>query len=422
MKILDQSALSAAQLQSLCERPAAQLPDVTPIMEAVQRAGDRALLELSERHDGVRPASLWADADAPRRAWQALSAAQRRAMKTAADNITAWHSERPRRRRVRIMPGISCHSETRPIERIGIYAPGGSAPLPSTVLMLAIPATLAGCGEIVLASPPQADGRVAPLVLAAAWLCGLRRVLAVGGAQAVAALALGTASVPRVDKIFGPGNSWVTAAKVWAQARGTAIDLPAGPTEVLVIADRRARPDFVAADLLAQAEHGADSQAILVTPCGALAVAVAAELERQLQSLPRAELARRALDNSFILQVPDLPSAMEFSNRYAPEHLILNIARPGDWVPRVRNAGTVFLGPWACEAIGDYASGVCHVLPTFGAARACGGVGLASFQKTLSFQRISRSGARGICATVAELAACEGLEAHRRSMLLRMPS
>lgn len=422
MRILDHSALSGPQLQSLCERPAAQLPDVAPIMEAVQSSGDRALQELSERHDGVRPASLWADADAPVRAWQALTDAQRRAMETAADNIAAWHRQRTRRRSVRIMPGIHCHSETRPIERIGIYAPGGSAPLPSTVLMLAIPAAMAGCREIVLASPPQADGRVAPLVLAAAWLCGVRRVLAAGGAQAVAAMALGTASVPRVDKIFGPGNSWVTAAKAWAQARGTAIDLPAGPTEVLVIADENARPDFVASDLLAQAEHGADSQALLATPCKTLAAAVAAELQRQLQTLPRAAMARRALSGSFILQVPDLQCAMDFSNRYAPEHLILNIARPGDWAPLVRNAGTVFLGPWACEAIGDYASGVCHVLPTFGAARACGGVGLASFQKTISFQRISKSGARGICSTVAELAACEGLEAHRRSMLLRMPS
>jgi histidinol dehydrogenase len=319
-------------------------------------------------------------------------------------------------------PGVRCEQLIRPIDRVGLYAPAGSAPLPSTVWMLAVPARVAGCGEVVLATPPRKDGSADPAVLVAAQLCGVTRVLKLGGAQAIAALAYGTESVPRCAKIFGPGNAWVTAAKleVAADAQGAAIDLPAGPSEVLVIADASADPDFVAADLLAQAEHGADSQVVLVSDNDALLGAVAEALSSQLATLPRAAIARASLAHARLIRVADPDAAIEVSERYAPEHLIVNVREPRALLPKLSNAGSIFLGPWSPESVGDYCAGPNHVLPTLGFARAFGGVGVDSFVRRVYVQELDESGLRAIGPDAALLARAEGLEAHARSVDLRL--
>jgi histidinol dehydrogenase len=310
----------------------------------------------------------------------------------------------------------------RPVARVGLYVPAGSAPLPSTALMLGVPARIAGCPEVVLCSPARADGRCDPAVLYAARVVGVHRVFKLGGAQAIAAMAYGTASVPRCDKLFGPGNAWVTEAKlqVSTDPQGAAIDMPAGPSEVLVVADAQAEPAFVAADLLSQAEHGPDSQVVLVSPSAALIEAVAAEVERQCAALPRSGIAREALAHSRLIEVDSLEQALQVSNRYAPEHLILQVAEPRAWLARVESAGSVFLGAWTPESVGDYASGSNHVLPTYGYARSYSGVSVASFQKQISVQELSPAGLRAIGPCTATLAAAEQLEAHRRAVTLRL--
>jgi histidinol dehydrogenase len=309
-----------------------------------------------------------------------------------------------------------------PLGAVGLYVPAGTAPLPSTAIMLAVPAQLARCPVRVLCTPPRRDGTADPAVLVAARLCGIERVFKLGGAQAVAAMAYGTASVPKVDKIFGPGNSWVTAAKqlVAADARGAALDLPAGPSEVLVVADATARAEFVAADLLAQAEHSADAQVVLVTESGELAGAVAQEVERQLAALPRRDIAGRSIAESRLIVVPDLETALEVSNRYAPEHLILQVESPRRWLPRVRNAGSVFLGAWTPETMGDYCSGTNHVLPTYGHARAYSGLGIPDFVKRITVQEATPAGLADLGRTARTLARLESLDAHANAVTVRL--
>jgi histidinol dehydrogenase len=310
----------------------------------------------------------------------------------------------------------------RPIRRVGLYVPAGSAPLPSTALMLGIPARLAGCRDVVLCTPPRADGSVDPAVLVAAAHCGVRKVFKIGGAQAIAAMALGTDSVPACDKLFGPGNAFVTEAKrqVSRLEGGAGIDLPAGPSEVLVIADAGANPGFVAADLLSQAEHGPDSQVILISDAADLINRVAARIELQLADLPRADIARHALRAARMIQVENLDEAFEISNDYAPEHLILAVRDARAWLPRVQAAGSVFLGDWAPEALGDYCSGTNHVLPTSGAARFVGGLNVASFQLAITVQEVDQQGLSAIGPCAIELASAEGLDAHRLAVARRL--
>jgi histidinol dehydrogenase len=316
---------------------------------------------------------------------------------------------------------VRCGRILRGIRRVGLYVPAGSAPLPSTALMLGVPAQLAGCEEVVLCTPPRRDGTADPAVLVAAALCGIRRVFKLGGAQAIAAMALGTDTVAACDKLFGPGNAWVTEAKrqASAQAGGPAIDMPAGPSEVLVIADGGANSRFVAADLLSQAEHGPDSQVLLLSDSEQLLRAVALEIEQQLTTLPRVEIAREALRSARLLRVDSLAEAVAISNDYAPEHLILAVRDPRALLPLVRSAGSVFLGDLAAETFGDYCSGTNHVLPTDGAARAFSGVSVASFQTAISVQQIDALGLRALAPVAATLARAEGLEAHARAATLR---
>lgn len=420
MKIHIAAQLKEAELLKLCHRRAIRFDDVLPlvqnVLERVKASGDVAVRELTKQFDGVdRPVSPTTGIENTR-----IGPELQDAFEVAASNISAFHTAQlAGRSTVETMPGVTCFMETRPIEKVGLYIPGGTAPLPSTVLMLAIPAALAGCREIVVTTPPGPDGEVANSIKYAAALCGVRQIYPIGGAQAVAAMAYGTQTVPQVDKIFGPGNQYVTAAKMLVAASGTAIDMPAGPSEVLVIADAVARADFVASDLLSQAEHGADSQSIVVCTDAAKAAEIVEHVEQQLARLPRKAIATQALAHSFVLLVDSVKAAITFSNMYAPEHLIVNTENAEDWVDYITQAGSVFLGPYSCESAGDYASGTNHVLPTSGHARAYGGVSLSSFQKHITFQHVSPQGAKNIGPTVAALAAEESLTAHQRAMELR---
>ena len=320
------------------------------------------------------------------------------------------------------MPGVVCERISHAIDAVGLYVPAGTAPLPSAAIMLAVPAAIAGCPLRILCTPPRPDGSADPAVLVAATRAGVADIFKVGGAQAIAAMAYGTKSIPRVGKIFGPGNAWVTCAKslVSADPEGAAIDMPAGPSEVLVIADTQASPEFVAADLLAQAEHGVDSQVVLVTTCAALASSVRDELATQLDQLSRADIARAALENSRIITVRDLDTAAEVSNRYAPEHLILQIAAPRDLLPKLRNAGSVFLGQWTPESVGDYCSGTNHVLPTYGFATTYSGLGLDQFMRHMTLQELTRDGLENLGEAVVTLADLEGLDAHAAAVSRRL--
>lgn len=383
--------------------------------------GDAALRRWTLRLDGVELGNFEVAAEEFEEAQRQVDSASWDAMRHATANIRRFHaSERALVNRIEVQPGVICWRESRPIGRVGLYVPAGTAPLPSTVLMLGVPARVAGCPERIVCAPPRKDGSVAPEILAACQTAEISRVFKVGGAQAIAALALGTESIPRVDKIFGPGNRWVQGAKLLAQHYGVAMDLPAGPSEVLVIADESADPRFAASDLLAQAEHGADSQVVLVTTCVQLFKSIRREMDGQLRGLPRRDTVERCLDNSFTLLAEDIPAAIDFSNRYAPEHLVLQIEDPHRWLSGVLSAGSVFLGPWSPEVAGDYASGTNHTLPTSGTARSCSGVSLHSFLKTISFQELTESGLEDLSPTLQRLARDEGLEAHRRAVALRI--
>lgn len=414
------------EIAALLLRPAdaqagARREKVAAMLDAVRTEGDAAVRRFALEFDGFAPRQLavgeaeWRNADA------ALTPALKTAIRQAYDNIRLFHdAQAGESQSVETMPGVLCRRKSVPIEKVGLYIPGGTAPLFSTVLMLGVPAQIAGCREAVLCTPPQSDGAVHPAVLFAAGLCGIKRVFAIGGVQAIGAMAYGTASVPRVWKIFGPGNAWVTAAKQLVGLEGVAIDLPAGPSEVCVIADAGADPSFVAADLLSQAEHGPDSQVLLIADAESVVENVVRALERQLRDLPRREVAEAALRNSNAVVVRDLHEAMALSNQYAPEHLILQVEDPEALSERVVNAGSVFTGRFTPESAGDYASGTNHTLPTSGYARAYGGVSLDSFVKKITFQHITAAGLGSLGPTIVEMARAEGLEAHARAVEVRL--
>lgn len=428
MRILDWRALGPAERDAALARPRQvrdpqQLERVRAILAEVRRHGDAALRTLTRQLDGCDLADFAVDEAEFAAAEAVVDAALRAAIERAIGRVRTFHAAQlPRSLRADTAPGVRCEQLIRPIGRVGLYVPAGSAPLPSTVWMLAVPASLAGCPEIVLATPPRADGSADPVILTAARLCGVTRVFKLGGAQAIAALAYGTGSVPRCDKLFGPGNAWVTQAKleVAADPEGAAIDMPAGPSEVLVIAEDGADPDFVAADLLAQAEHGADSQVVLVSPSHVLLREVAAAVERQSATLPRRAIAEAALAHARLIHVGDLDEAVAVSERYAPEHLIVQTRDPRALLPRLSAAGSIFLGAWSPETLGDYCAGPNHVLPTLGFARAFSGVGVDSFLRRVYVQELSADGLAAIGGDAALLARAERLEAHARAVDLRL--
>ncbi|QNH17131.1 histidinol dehydrogenase [Xanthomonas sp. SS] len=427
MNRLDWNSLDAQARTQALTRPAQTVAAqtraaVAQLLDDVRGRGDAALREITARFDGVALQSFEVGADEFAAAEAAVPAVLREAMAQAAARIETFHrAGMAQPYAVETAPGVVCERVVRPIGRVGLYVPAGSAPLPSTALMLCVPAALAGCREVVLCTPPRADGSADPAVLVAAKLTGVDRVFKLGGAQAIAAMGFGTASVPSCDKLFGPGNGYVTEAKQQvAQAGAAAIDMPAGPSEVLVIADVGADAAFVAADLLSQAEHGPDSQVLLLSDSAELIDAVEDEIERQLATLPRAAIARQALAASRLIQVGTLEDAFAISNRYAPEHLILALREPRGWLERVEAAGSVFLGDYTPEALGDYCSGTNHVLPTNGAARAYSGVSVASFQNFVSVQSASRAGIAAIGACAVIMARAEGLDAHANAVALRM--
>lgn len=404
-------------------RDASQVAEVRSILADVRSRGDRALREFGMRFDRCKLDDFFASAVEFDRAFAAVRGDVVDAMRNAIARVAVFHAaQMPHGLDVETALGVSCGQVIRPIARVGLYVPAGTAPLPSTVWMLGVPATLAGCSDIVLATPPRIDGSADPHILVAARLCGIDRVIKLGGAQAIAALAYGTESVPRCAKVFGPGNAWVTLAKleVSTDPEGAAIDMPAGPSEVLVIADEAADAAFIAADLLAQAEHGVDSQVLLVTPSTRLLDAVEAELGTQLARLPRREIAGAALVHARLVQVRDLDEAIAVSERYAPEHLIVATSRARTLLPKLSNAGSIFLGAWSPETVGDYCAGPNHVLPTLGFARATGGVGIDSFLRRVNVLELSFEGLRGIGADAALLARSEGLEAHARAVDVRL--
>ncbi len=428
LTILDWGALTDGQRINVLSRPhlirdERQLGAVRAILADVRTRGDTALRELTVRLDGCDLASFDVDTEEFAAAEAAIGADVRAAMRNAIARVEAFHAAQvPADIRVDTAQGVRCEQVIRPILRVGLYAPAGSAPLPSTVWMLAVPARIAGCAEVVLATPPRSDGRADPAILVAAKLCGVTRVLKLGGAQAIAALAYGTTSIRRCDKLFGPGNAWVTAAKleVAADPDGTAIDLPAGPSEVLVIADDSADPAFVAADLLAQAEHGADSQVLLVSPSARLLEAAARAVTAQAAALPRRAIACAALAHARLILVRDLAEAVQVSERYAPEHLIVQTRDPRALLPTLSNAGSIFLGAWSPETVGDYCAGPNHVLPTLGFARSFSGVGVDSFVRRVNVQELSTEGLRTIGRDAALLARTEQFEGHARAVDLRL--
>ena len=421
MQTLNWNELNEAERAAALRRPA-QNNDaniraaVAAIQEQVRTGGLDALLALTERFDGVRLASLAVASEAIDAASARVSNSLKSAMQTAKANIERFHrAQIPVEIDIETQAGVRCQQITRPIASVGLYIPGGSAPLFSTVLMLAVPAKIAGCHRITLCSPPP----IADEILYAARLCGIDSVYQIGGAQAVFALAYGSGGVPKAEKIFGPGNAYVTEAKRQVQQSGTAIDMPAGPSEVLIIADEAANPAFVAADLLSQAEHGADSQVMLVTPSRELARQVAQETAAQLAALPRAATARQALAHSRIIIAADLAQCVAISNAYAPEHLIVQTAAPRALLPELDNAGSIFLGAYSPESMGDYASGTNHVLPTYGYSKTHSSLGLADFSKRMTVQELSPQGFAALAAT-EQLAAAEHLDAHKNAVSVRL--
>ncbi len=422
--LIDWNSCSPEEQQALLMRPAISASDsitrtVAEILDNVKNNGDTALREYSAKFDKTEVGALQVTAEEIQQASDRLSDELKQAMQAAVRNIDTFHQAQILPSvDIETQPGIRCQQVTRPIASVGLYIPGGSAPLFSTVLMLATPARIAGCKKVVLCSPPP----IADEILYAAQLCGVKEVFNVGGAQAIAALALGTESIAKVDKIFGPGNAYVTEAKRQVSQRldGAAIDMPAGPSEVLVIADSGATPDFVASDLLSQAEHGPDSQVILLTPDAQIAADVAEAVERQLAELSRADTARQALSASRLIVAKDLAQCIAISNAYGPEHLIIQTRNARELVDDITSAGSVFLGDWSPESAGDYASGTNHVLPTYGYTATCSSLGLADFQKRMTVQELSREGFSAIAATIETLAAAELLTAHKNAVTLRV--
>jgi len=428
LPILKWSSLSASARREALRRPAQADSDalnakVREIIADVRVRGDAALLDYTRRFDGatlqspeVTPAEFAASETA-------LNADQRRALSRAIDNVRRFHeAQLTAPISMEVSPGVTCERQFRAIDAVGLYVPAGVAPLPSAAVMLAVPARIAGCATRIICTPPRQDGTADPAVLTVANLCGVKRVFKVGGAQAIAAMAYGTQTIPKVDKVFGPGSSWVTAAKMQVanDPEGAALDLPAGPSEVLVIADATARPEFVAADLLAQAEHSGDAQVILVTTDAAVANAALQQLDTQMQRLGRARTMRESITHSRIFVVESLDAAFELSNAYAPEHLIVQVADARSWLPKVRNAGSVFLGTWTPETMGDYCSGTNHVLPTYGFARAYSGLSMTDFMKRMTIQELTADGLRDLGPTAITIAELEGLDAHANAVKVRL--
>jgi histidinol dehydrogenase len=396
---------------------------VREIIAAVRERGDAAVREFTRKFDGAVLESLFVTTEEMNAAAAALPPSATQALEQAIDNVRRFHeAQRVPAIRVEPAPGVVCERIVRPIDAVGLYVPAGTAPLPSTAIMLAVPAAIAGCPTRVLATPPRADGSVDPSVLVAAQRCDVETVIKVGGAQAIAALAYGTETIPKVDKVFGPGNAWVTAAKlaVANDPAGAALDLPAGPSEVLVIADAAANPDFVAADLLAQAEHSADAQALLLTSSSDLAVRVAASIGRQIERRSRQTTLRAALEHLRLIVVRDLETAFAISNAYAPEHLIVQTQDARAWLGEIRAAGSVFLGAFTPETMGDYCSGTNHVLPTYGFARAYSGLGLQDFVRRITVQELTAQGLSVLGPTAVTLAELEGLDAHAEAVNVRL--
>ncbi len=394
---------------------------VQSILDEIRQNGDRALRKYTLKFDGTELSDFSVTDAELLEAVNEVPEALKNAIKIAASNIEKFHaSQKTEIQKVETMPGVTCWQKVVPIEKVGIYIPGGTAPLFSTVLMLAIPARIAGCSEVAMCTPPDKNGKIHPAILFAAKHSGVKKIFKLGGAQAIGAMAFGTESVPKVYKIFGPGNQFVTAAKQLISINDAAIDMPAGPSEVMVVADDSANPSFVAADLLSQAEHGADSQVVLVTNSRALLKDVRKEIELQLKSLPRMEFARKSLNNSVFIVLEDEERHVEIINEYAPEHLILSVKNHAELAEKVKNAGSVFLGNHTPESAGDYASGTNHTLPTNGWARAFSGVNLDSFIRKITFQEITAEGLKIIGPTIETLAAAELLDAHKNAVTIRL--
>ena len=416
---------SPAEWEELLKRPTLRTEElmetVKGLVEEVRQGGDQAVMALEEKFDKVSLSALEVSAEERQEAEQLVSEELKKAIRLAAGNIRRFHeAQRFEGVQVETQPGVTCWQKAVPIEKVGLYVPGGTAPLFSTVLMLAIPASIAGCKELVLCTPPMKNGRVHPAVLYAAGVAGVKRVFKIGGVQAIAAMAYGTESVPRVYKIFGPGNQYVTAAKQLVSLRQVAIDMPAGPSEVEVLADETANPTFVAADLLSQAEHGTDSQAVLISTSEKLVEEVEREVARQLAELPRQEIAAKALQWSKLIVVRTMEEAMAMTNAYAPEHLIIEAADYLTLAQQVEHAGSVFLGSLTPESAGDYASGTNHTLPTNGYAKAYSGVCLDSFMRKMTFQEIRPEGLLRIGPAIETMAAGEALDAHRLAVTRRL--
>jgi len=424
MKTVVWQSLSESQQDSVLERPAiAEGANITSSVEAiiaqVRKDGDKALIELTEKFDRVTPKSIRVSNEEIAAASERLSQEMKNALEQAYKNISLFHkAQKPQILKVETQPGVVCEQVSRAINKVGLYIPGGSAPLPSTVLMLGVPSQIAGCRKVVLCSPPP----IADEILYVAKLCKIDEIYNVGGGQAIAAMAYGTDTVSKVEKIFGPGNAYVTEAKrqVSNDFRGASIDMPAGPSEVLVIADDSANPEFVAADLLSQAEHGPDSQVILLTPSPVIADKVADAVQAQLKELSRADIALKALNSSLIIIAESVPQCVAISNYYGPEHLIVQTKNPRDLLSLLDNAGSIFLGDWSPESAGDYASGTNHVLPTYGYTKTYSSLGLADFSKRMTVQELTSEGLKGLASTVTVMADAEGLDAHKRAVTIRM--
>lgn len=426
--LLDWNRLNDAERTAALRRPAQSVEasvfaTAQELIDRIRRGGDREALAITRELDEVDLDSLLVGPTELDAASAELAGEARTALDRAIANVRRFHSAQvPPELLIETLPGVACERRSVPLGAVGLYVPAGSAPLPSTAIMLGVPAQIAGCPLRVLCTPPRSDGRADPATLYVARQCGIEHVYKLGGAQAIAAMAYGTESVPKTDKVFGPGNPWVTAAKliVARDAEGAACDLPAGPSEVLVIADDSARADFVASDLLAQAEHSPDAQAILITTSPALAGAVLTEIETQVQRLSRREILRQSLTTTRLIVVDELATAIAVSNRYAPEHLILQVRQPRQWLAHVRYAGSVFLGPWSPEPMGDYCTGTNHVLPTGGYARCFSGLSVSDFLRHLTVQELTLTGLRELGPTARTLATLEGLDAHANAVAIRL--
>jgi len=422
-KTLNEQARAALLLRPAVRNDEDIRDDVEAILAAVRSDGDSALHELTQKFDGADLEVLRVSDDELARAPAELDDMALAAIDLAIANVRCFHEQQlPQPLKVETMPGVTCERLSHALESVGLYVPAGTAPLPSAAIMLAVPAAIAGCPIRIMCTPPRPDGSADPAVLVAASRAGIEDIYKVGGAQAIAAMAYGTAAIPKVRKIFGPGNAWVTTAKtiVSADPDGAAIDMPAGPSEVLVIADETASAEFVAADLLSQAEHGADSQVMLLTTSDDLVRQVSEQVEKQVQDLSRADIARESLRNSQLIVVESIDVAVQISNRYAPEHLILQIAGARDVLPAIRNAGSVFVGPWSPEAVGDYCSGTNHVLPTYGFAASYSGLGVDQFMRHTTVQELTKEGLAGLGDAVIVLAGLEGLDAHAAAIEKRL--